>query len=293
MATTLASLNAALDGTPYLLPDDDAGERQMQVALHRIESVSTTVREAKRRLEQRFAAEFSRTARVREIYESNAIEYAGPDFAGTQALLRSPVADQVAEALSRHVIRQAVKGDHRAADVLGLHAAKVVADEIASSRGDRPLTEADLRSMHTLIMPDAILAGAYKTMPNAIGGKSAPIAPDDVSQHMAGLIDWLRQSRGAPGLPPIIAAAAAHAWLSHVHPFYDGNGRLCRLLANIVMADSGFPALIVSSTKDRARYIDALDHSDEAGDLGPLCSLFVEILRRTAREMRHQNFPIA
>ncbi len=53
------------------------------------------------------------------------------------------------------------------------------------------------------------------------------------------------------------AYAKIHAGIAHAHPFWDGNGRIARLLANIPLLNSGFPPLVIA-VEDRRRYIQIL-----------------------------------
>ena len=48
-----------------------------------------------------------------------------------------------------------------------------------------------------------------------------------------------------------------HVSFVRVHPFFDGNGRLARLLANIPVLKAGLPPIIIPNTQ-RKTYIDAL-----------------------------------
>ena len=51
--------------------------------------------------------------------------------------------------------------------------------------------------------------------------------------------------------------AKIHAGFVHIHPFWDGNGRLARLLANIPLLKSGLPPLVIPLEERRA-YIQLL-----------------------------------
>jgi Fic family protein len=42
-----------------------------------------------------------------------------------------------------------------------------------------------------------------------------------------------------------------------IHPFFDGNGRMARLIANIPVLATGFPPILVPMSR-RAEYIDLL-----------------------------------
>ena len=45
--------------------------------------------------------------------------------------------------------------------------------------------------------------------------------------------------------------AKIHAGIAHIHPFWDGNGRFARLLANVPLLKSGLPPIIISKEKRR------------------------------------------
>lgn len=55
----------------------------------------------------------------------------------------------------------------------------------------------------------------------------------------------------------VSAYAGLHLGFVTVHPFFDGNGRMARLLANLPVLRSGFPPIVVPST-DRLSYNRAL-----------------------------------
>jgi Fic family protein len=48
-----------------------------------------------------------------------------------------------------------------------------------------------------------------------------------------------------------------HAAIAHIHPFWDGNGRIARLLANIPLLKSGLPPIVIPKEK-RREYIQLL-----------------------------------
>jgi len=70
-------------------------------------------------------------------------------------------------------------------------------------------------------------------------------------------IEWYNSSR----LNPIEKATVAHYKLYKIHPFLDGNKRICRLIFNKTLLDERFPLLNVSLEKER--YFEALIESVE------------------------------
>lgn len=65
-----------------------------------------------------------------------------------------------------------------------------------------------------------------------------PPAPEEVSRLMAGLVQdidlWVQEE------PAPIAAALAHFGLVSIHPFDDGNGRMSRLVADMILDLTGW-----------------------------------------------------
>ena len=53
------------------------------------------------------------------------------------------------------------------------------------------------------------------------------------------------------------AYARLHLGFAHIHPFWDGNGRMARLLANLPVLRAGYLPVVIE-VKDRKRYIDTL-----------------------------------
>jgi Fic family protein len=64
------------------------------------------------------------------------------------------------------------------------------------------------------------------------------------------------------------AYLSAHVSFIRIHPFFDGNGRLARLLANIPVLVAGFPPIVVPS-EARLDYIRELwDYQRAVGVIG-------------------------
>ena len=54
-----------------------------------------------------------------------------------------------------------------------------------------------------------------------------------------------------------ILYAKIHMGIAHIHPFWDGNGRIARLLANIPLLKAGLPPLVIPQEQRRG-YIQTL-----------------------------------
>ena len=120
----------------------------------------------------------------------------------------------------------------------------------------------------------ALLRGAWKTTPNN------PTRPDGVMhfycppEHVASEMDRLielHRAHVASGVSPEVMSAWLHHRFTQIHPFQDGNGRVARALASVVLLKAGwFPLVINRDFRDK--YIDSLEQAD-AGDLRILVDL--------------------
>lgn len=70
----------------------------------------------------------------------------------------------------------------------------------------------------------------------------------------------------ARGLPTRLARI--HNGFERIHPFIDGNGRVGRLVLNLILVRLGFPPAIIFK-RERDKYLQALDQADK-GDYGRL-----------------------
>ena len=95
-------------------------------------------------------------------------------------------------------------------------------------------------------------------------------SPDRVEEEMQKFLKWFDADEPVSS---IIRSAVAHFWFVSIHPFEDGNGRLARILSDMLLArgeKSGFRFYNVSSqiNKDKKHYYDILErmqHGD--GDI--------------------------
>ena len=129
--------------------------------------------------------------------------------------------------------------------------------------------------------------GKFKTSPNNPsrheGGVHEYCPPEHVNAEMDQLVG-LFQTMTAKEVPVVQAAWLHHAF-SQIHPFVDGNGRVARVLATLVLVKAGLPPFTV--TRDmRTRYIQALESAD-IGDSRPLLDFFDSSLYRQAVRLWH------
>lgn len=282
----LTDVHEGLVGSPYSLPDDPSQREVLQQVFARASDLEERCVAVRQSLAKEFNQRLHQATRTTEIYESNAIEGKTATLRETREILDARNMWDTTQALARYTLRAALREDPKVHDVVGLAAARILVDEYIGDKS-RPLSEVDLREIHSLLLRGEPSAGQYKQYINRIQGSAhTPVPPVDVPGAMYGLVSWLGESH----MPLVWRSAVAHAWLTHIHPFDDGNGRLARLLANYVLGRGSYPPLIVRSTSDRPRYLAALGHSDQAGDISPLVRLFLRVLRRGVELMEKPDF---
>lgn len=129
-----------------------------------------------------------------------------------------------------------------------------------------------------------LIKGDWKMQPNyptKNGVVFTYCPPEHVASEMDRLvaIHWTHLE---DGVAPEVEAAWLHHRFSQIHPFQDGNGRVCRALASLVLVRAGlFPLVVTRNDKDK--YLDALETADK-GDLKPLVNLFAALQRAQFRK---------
>lgn len=151
-------------------------------------------------------------------------------------------------------------------------------EEIASN-AERPISEADVLKLHLIVFHkvDETWAGKYRTIDVRITGTNK-VFPSflQVQQLISQFITWLN-SMDVRRLPTVERAAETHFRLVNIHPFVDGNGRVARLLMNLILLQQGFPIAVITN-EQRQDYLLSLERAD-AGDLEAFKTLVLESAR--------------
>jgi len=64
---------------------------------------------------------------------------------------------------------------------------------------------------------------------------------------------------------PLDRALHAHFHIARIHPFLDGNGRLARLIQNVILVDGNYTPIIIDP-KDRKDYLDLICKAQNSYD---------------------------
>jgi Fic family protein len=153
----------------------------------------------------------------------------------------------------------------------------------ALARQGSPLTEADLRQLHHLVVQRSHpeIAGRYADQGRYVlteTGRHTFPSPTEVPALMGDLARWLGV---APDTPE--TAFTAHRRLVDIHPFNDGNGRTARLLMNLILIRGGYPPVAVRPG-DRPAYVGALQEAQAGRGSARFDRLLYERLDETLAE---------
>ncbi len=165
----------------------------------------------------------------------------------------------------------------------------------AVSHYDQPLTSDKLCAWQAAFFPTGysegsqIEVGKYRTneehIISGMFGREkvhyiAP-APERVEGEMAMFLDWFNRDENVSS---VIRSATAHLWFVSIHPFEDGNGRLARIISDMLLAradKSEFRFYNISSqiNKDKNHYYDILEKTQRGdGDITEWLSWYADTL---------------
>ncbi|MCM1517225.1 MAG: Fic family protein [Pseudoflavonifractor sp.] len=123
--------------------------------------------------------------------------------------------------------------------------------------GMRRITVADWRNGNE---PMQVVSGAIGH--EKIHYEAPPSA--DVPLEMEKLIEWCSTAN----LPPFVMAAVAHLWFVTIHPFDDGNGRIGRTLADMLIArvdenPARYYSLSAEINRNKKSYYEILERTQK------------------------------
>src|ERR1051325_7401271 len=124
-----------------------------------------------------------------------------------------------------------------------------------------PFSENHIKQLHATLLRvsdrDEYHRGEYKKVPNNVEafdqhGRSVGIifetaSPFDTPRLMQELVAWTNRELGGNPHHPLLVVAVFIVRFLAVHPFQDGNGRLARVLTNLLLLRTGYAYIPYSS----------------------------------------------
>jgi Fic family protein len=152
-------------------------------------------------------------------------------------------------------------GGHSIREILEVVNHKEASEKLADIvRLKTKLSEDLICDLHRILIKgiDDKNAGCYRQIQVFISGetKTPPLAVQ-VSELMCNLLDWYHENKN---MDPVLLAGELHYRFVKIHPFVDGNGRIVRLLVNLILMQNEYPMVIIPVIK-RNEYMDSLHSS--------------------------------
>lgn len=248
-----------LEKTPYQL--DELATNQVRQRLESIEDRISILRGAGT-LTDSTLRDYYGEKRFEQVAESNAIEGSTLSVGETELAVLKGIT---------------ITGHDPAyiKDAIALDKALTRITELAKNR-KKQTDILEIHEIHSLLLGDRDGAGIFRRERVLIrGAKHTP--PKTWEEVMHQMEEWQEWSRKNPTLPAPIRAAILHAWLAHIHPYIDGNGRTARAIGNLELIRAGYPPIIIKK-KERERYIECLAESDDGGDIRAFVELVLDRL---------------
>lgn len=271
----------------------------MEIGTGQMVNVLETITKLKKELDglrplpQTVLAQVEQKLRLESNYHSNAIEGNTLTLGETRSLILHGLTAQ-GKSMRDHL------------DIQG-HDSAVKAIE-AAVKEEQELNAVFIRNLHRVTLkepykaqaetPDGkviertISLGEYKTIPNNVRTSTGETyyftPPEQVKQAMSDLIDWYR-AKEHEGEHPIVIAATFHYRFVRIHPFDDGNGRMARLLMNMILVKHGYTVAMIRR-ENRDEYLGKLEQTDRTEDLTEFinyiagrCEYALDLYLRAAR----------
>ena len=139
------------------------------------------------------------------------------------------------------------------------------------------INEKDIIKLHRMLVRDTGIAYGYKKLPNYLLGRQVETtAPEKVKEEINKLIAWYHENQD---IHPLQRAAIFHGKFEKIHPFEDGNGRVGRLLINVMLLNNKYPPLIIRKSQ-RLSYFSCMEAFDN-GYADKLNRFLIEKYKKT------------
>jgi Fic family protein len=146
------------------------------------------------------------------------------------------------------------------------------------------ITERPARGAGGSIIMRKITPGVYKREPNHVLTLSGEIhyyvEPLQVPAEMEKLVHTINEQEGT--MHPVELASTVNYEITHIHPFDDCNGRVARILLNLIFMRAEYPPIVIKM-KERRAYLEALEKADK-GDRESFYLFVAEHVKQSLKE---------
>jgi Fic family protein len=147
-------------------------------------------------------------------------------------------------------------------------------------KGHQFITEKDILDIHRIILTGIWdeWAVKYRNTDVFIRGSDAKFPrPYEVAGRMKEFITWLASTQEGHA---VTIAADAHYKFVTIHPFIDGNGRITRLLMNLILILNGYPMAVIRN-EDRTSYLQSFEQARKNENLTQFYQLVYTAVERS------------
>ena len=156
-------------------------------------------------------------------------------------------------------------------------------NELLELAKSNTINEENIKNLHKIFYAkiDSDNAGNYRQKPVIVTGADVDFPlPKELNDKMQEFISKLPQLK--QDLHAVEYAAMVHALFVNLHPFIDGNGRVARLIMNLVLLQGGYNITIIPPVV-RADYIRALQDSNH-NNYQPFINFISEMVLEAQKE---------
>lgn len=181
-------------------------------------------------------------------------------------------------------------------------------ENVFNSANRIPFSESTIKHLHRELLKyvekDKLHRGEYKKIENKVEmiddtGKSIGVLFDTTPawltpKEILELVEWTKESLALKEINPLLIIANFLVEFLNIHPFQDGNGRLSRVLTNLLLLQAGYEYVpYVSHEKliedNKADYYLALRKSQktlktDAPDVTPWLEFFFKVLLTQSKQ---------
>jgi Fic family protein len=182
--------------------------------------------------------------RLRHTYHSDAIEGNRLTLQETQLVLEEGIAVG-GKPLKDHI---EAKDDAEAFDLM-----------IKFVYNKKPLTQELIEQFHAVVTQGLLeRSGCYR---NGNVPITRSLSSPPRYEHIVPLMDEYISTVRTLKLHPVKKVAVTHYELTRIHPFWDGNGRVARLVMNFSLMKDHYPPIVIQQ-QDRHEYYNAMEKAD-------------------------------